>query len=63
MTQMSHRRVVPVVVILLIGVVCAEDRLQSELRFAAPREFRTLHPDTGMSMPRRLRRPRPGSVQ
>jgi len=35
MTQMSNRRVVPVVVILLIGVVCAEDRVQSELRFAA----------------------------
>ena len=35
MTQMSHRRVVPVVVILLIGVVCAQDRVQSELRFAA----------------------------
>ena len=32
---MSHRRVMPVVVILLISVVCAEDRLQSELRFAA----------------------------
>jgi len=35
MSQMSHRRVVPVVVILLIGVVCAQDRVQSELRFAA----------------------------
>src|SRR6202162_2705779 len=35
MTQMSNLRVVPVVVILLIGVVCAEDRVQSELRFAA----------------------------
>ena len=35
MTQMSDRRVVPVVVILLIGVVCAQDRVQSELRFAA----------------------------
>src|SRR5258705_7010366 len=35
MTQMSNRRVVPVVVILLIGVVCAQDRVQSELRFAA----------------------------
>ena len=35
MTQMSNRRVVPVLVILLIGVVCAEDRVQSELRFAA----------------------------
>ena len=32
---MSNRRVVPVVVILLISVVCAEDRLQSELRFVA----------------------------
>jgi PEGA domain len=32
---MSNRRVMPVVVILLISVVCAEDRLQSELRFAA----------------------------
>ena len=35
MTQMSNRRVVPVIVILLIGVVCAQDRVQSELRFAA----------------------------
>ena len=35
MTQMSNRRVVVVIVILLIGVVCAEDRVQSELRFAA----------------------------
>jgi PEGA domain len=35
MTQMSNRRVVPVVVILLIGVLCAQDRVQSELRFAA----------------------------
>ena len=34
-SQMSNRRVMPVVVILLISVVCAEDRLQSELRFAA----------------------------
>jgi len=32
---MSNRRVMPVVVILLISVVCAEDRLQSELRFVA----------------------------
>src|SRR5258708_8861002 len=32
---MSNLRVVPVVVILLISVVCAEDRVQSELRFAA----------------------------
>src|SRR5437588_9177011 len=32
---MSNRRVVPVVVILLIGVLFAEDRVQSELRFAA----------------------------
>jgi hypothetical protein len=32
---MSNRRVMPVVVILLISVVCAEDRVQSELRFAA----------------------------
>src|SRR5215471_6293446 len=32
---MSNRRMVPVVVILLISVLCAEDRLQSELRFAA----------------------------
>ncbi len=32
---MSNCRVMPVVVILLISVVCAEDRLQSELRFAA----------------------------
>jgi hypothetical protein len=35
MTQMTNRSVVPVVVILLIGVVCAQDRVQSELRFAA----------------------------
>jgi archaellum component FlaG (FlaF/FlaG flagellin family) len=34
-SQMSNRRVMPVVAILLISVVCAEDRLQSELRFAA----------------------------
>src|SRR6201988_2809805 len=33
--QMSNRRVVTVAVMLLIGVVCAEDRVQSELRFAA----------------------------
>src|ERR1700751_3371516 len=33
--QMSNRRVIPVVVILLIGLVCAQDRVQSELRFAA----------------------------
>jgi hypothetical protein len=32
---MSNRRMIPVVVILLIGVVCAQDRVQSELRFAA----------------------------
>ena len=32
---MSHRRVMPVVVILLISVMCAQDRVQSELRFAA----------------------------
>src|ERR1700726_2876691 len=32
---MSKRRVMPVVVILLISVVGAEDRVQSELRFAA----------------------------
>src|ERR1700747_401716 len=32
---MSNRRMMPVVVILLIGVVCAQDRVQSELRFAA----------------------------
>src|SRR5258708_36813681 len=32
---MSNRRVVLVVVILLIGVLFAEDRVQSELRFAA----------------------------
>jgi len=32
---MSNRRVMPVVVILLISVVCAQDRVQSELRFAA----------------------------
>src|SRR5580765_8945099 len=33
--QMSKRRVLPLMMILLIGVVCAEDRVQSELRFAA----------------------------
>jgi hypothetical protein len=32
---MSNRRVMPIVLILLIGVVGAEDRVQSELRFAA----------------------------
>ena len=32
---MSNRRVLPLMLILLIGVVCAEDRVQSELRFAA----------------------------
>ncbi len=32
---MSNRRVVAVAVMLLIGVVCAQDRVQSELRFAA----------------------------
>lgn len=32
---MSNRRVMPVVMILLIGAVCAQDRVQSELRFAA----------------------------
>ena len=32
---MPNRRVLPVVVMLLIGVVCAEDRVQSELRFVA----------------------------
>jgi len=32
---MSNRRVVTVAVMLLIGVVCAQDRVQSELRFAA----------------------------
>jgi len=30
-----NRRVMPVVAILLIGVVCAQDQVQSELRFAA----------------------------
>jgi PEGA domain-containing protein len=34
-SQMSNRRMMPVVVILMISVLCAEDRLQSELRFAA----------------------------
>src|SRR5246127_537659 len=34
-SQMSNRRVMPVVVILLISVMCAQDRVQSELRFAA----------------------------
>jgi hypothetical protein len=32
---MSNRRVMPIVLILLMGVVGAEDRVQSELRFAA----------------------------
>jgi len=32
---MPNRKLMPVVLILLIGVVCAEDRLQSELRFSA----------------------------
>ena len=32
---MSPRRVMPIVLILFIGVVGAEDRVQSELRFAA----------------------------
>jgi len=32
---MSNRRMMPVVVILLISAVCAQDRVQSELRFAA----------------------------
>ena len=31
---MSNRTVVPIVLVLLIGVVAAEDRVQSELRFA-----------------------------
>src|SRR5215467_7014664 len=33
--QMSNRKVMPVAVILLIGMVCAQDRVQSELRFTA----------------------------
>jgi hypothetical protein len=32
---MSNRRVMPIALILLMGVVGAEDRVQSELRFAA----------------------------
>ena len=32
---MDNRRLMLVVVILLIGVMCAQDRVQSELRFAA----------------------------
>src|SRR6478672_2521727 len=32
---MSIHRLLPLMVILLVGVVCAEDRVQSELRFAA----------------------------
>jgi PEGA domain len=32
---MSNRRVMPIALILLIGVMGAEDRVQSELRFAA----------------------------
>ncbi len=32
---MSKRRVLPLMMILLVGVVCAEDRVQSELKFAA----------------------------
>jgi PEGA domain-containing protein len=34
---MSNHRLLPLMVILLLGVVCAEDRVQSELRFAAHR--------------------------
>src|SRR5215475_3298500 len=34
-SQMSSRRVLPVTLILLISVVCAQDRVQSELQFAA----------------------------
>ena len=34
-TKMSNRRVMPIALILLIAVVGAEDRVQSELRFAA----------------------------
>src|ERR1700747_1855134 len=34
-SQMSHRRVMAGGVILLINVLCAQDRVQSELRFAA----------------------------
>jgi archaellum component FlaG (FlaF/FlaG flagellin family) len=33
--KMFNRRLTPVIVILLIGVLCAQDRVQSELRFAA----------------------------
>src|SRR5215831_3043583 len=32
---MSNRRVIPVVMILLVGTLCAQDRVQSELRFGA----------------------------
>jgi len=34
-SQMSTRRLLPVTVILFISVVCAQDRVQSELQFAA----------------------------
>jgi hypothetical protein len=34
-SQMTFRRVVPVVLLLLMGMVFAEDRVQSELKFAA----------------------------
>ena len=34
-SKMSNRCVMPLIVILLISVVCAQDRVQSELRFAA----------------------------
>src|SRR6516165_9854564 len=34
-SEMSNRRVMPLVVILLTSTVCAQDRVQSELRFAA----------------------------
>ena len=34
-SQMSSRSVLPVTMILLISVVCAQDRVQSELQFAA----------------------------
>ena len=32
---MSNRRLMPVIAILLIGMLCAQDRVQSELQFAA----------------------------
>ena len=40
-SEMSNRRVMPVVVILLISAVCAQAKVQSELRFAANSKYET----------------------